>query len=784
MKRTPYQGALHQRSVSSLTPVDIGRYFKSRYSGEDVNNPFAKVGIVNACVKRSADAIASMPLRISTLDDEVVETGPLVMLAERPNPRMTRRAFWRALRAYVLLFGRAYIVKQLAGRQVVGYTVRSELEISENRNAVTSEVDFYRYRPIGAPGAGEQTLTTDEVHPVIDPDFGCGDLNRPMSPRQAVAIAIRQHYKADIANDASLDHGASGGLGLKTTGNLSKPQKDELEESLLQRHAGVRNRHKWMLLEGGLSVEKLFNTFAEMEFAELKNMTREDIAVGFGWNTIALGYQPDGGLGSGQTLEAAHLIVWTDQHLPTAEWFAEEWCEAIVTPFDSDRSLTVRDATRRKMRRAERCSRTMRNLKARAAALNQKFFAWFDSSGIPVLQKAGLELAKQASEWIDKGVPLNHVLSAYDLPFEEVAWGNTWHKPIGLHDVQADDGAPGDDDEPGFTPPPDSPDSPDAPDDDQADNEDDGDVKAASIRANVVLRELSEAALTNLWRQWRTSWAGLERTVRRKVKGHFSRLRAQTLKRLDEVMGGVKSIAPDQQRDLIGRILFDLVEENGKLIAGVSPLIRESLRLGGQQSMDEAAIAEGAEEPNLFNINDPEVGHAVRRRKVKISGINKTLQSRLRSQLAAGIGENETTAQLADRIRKEFNLAASRAKTIAMTETGAAVEDARQIGRKQAGVPSKSWLWSRKETGRPWHGETERITMADPVPNDQRFVLAQTGARTLHPRGDGLSAADAANCGCTTLARYPDDQVKDLRVIRTIKTRGFTTYDQLMKRAA
>jgi len=39
---------------------------------------YSQVSAVYACVKAKADALSQMPMMVSTVDDEVIESGPLV----------------------------------------------------------------------------------------------------------------------------------------------------------------------------------------------------------------------------------------------------------------------------------------------------------------------------------------------------------------------------------------------------------------------------------------------------------------------------------------------------------------------------------------------------------------------------------------------------------------------------------------------------------------------------------------------------------------------------------
>ena len=57
---------------------------------------YSNVAAVYAAVRAKAEAIAGMPLMVSTDDDQVMESGPLIDLVECPNPRTSMRAFLRS----------------------------------------------------------------------------------------------------------------------------------------------------------------------------------------------------------------------------------------------------------------------------------------------------------------------------------------------------------------------------------------------------------------------------------------------------------------------------------------------------------------------------------------------------------------------------------------------------------------------------------------------------------------------------------------------------------------
>lgn len=180
--------------------------------------------------------------------------------------------------------------------------------------------------------------------------------------------------------------------------------------------------------------------------------------------------------------------------------------------------------------------------------------------------------------------------------------------------------------------------------------------------------------MTALWTQWRATWAGLEKATLGKVRRQFNERRAKVLKAFDQVAGelappttedGAKALdLVNRNAGTIARILISIGTDAGnKLKVSVGSLLREAARLGGEQSMQEAAAAKGESPADArpFNMADPAVVAKLRQRESRISGIDATLKKRLAETLADGVDQGENTAQLSERIRSQFNFAADRA---------------------------------------------------------------------------------------------------------------------------
>ena len=720
-----------------------------------------------------------LPLMVSSAADQIIESGPLCDLAERPNAKMTGRQFRRHTSAHLDLFGRVHWWLHLdtMGRPLEVF-VLNPLQVKPKTDRHTGELIGWEYRPGGRLGQYAIDLPLEEVHTIIDPDFeDDADPIIGLSPRRAVAHAIAQFYKADIANSASLDNGLEPGFVIELRQGIGRPgdeQLADLAETLRWRYEGVQNRRRAMILYGA-ELKPLPVSYSDMEFTELKKMSRTDICAAFSVPPAVIGYYDDSNYAHAESAEQA---FWIKTILPRAVWLAEEWTLGVLDRFNGDRSLAIADARHAALSEEQAASYGHRRAFRATANRRRMYYAWFDDSGVPAVQKARLAGVDQASKWSALGVPLADIIDATDAPFPVRDWMRTWWKPLGLISVLDEEMSP----MPGVNDPAGS-----------EDPNDPGNV-AASMRRLAGhglpgADERSEATGARLHAAWRASWAGLERAMRSKVQKRFNAQRNETLARLAKVLAGeersLAALTPDRRRDLLGEIVFDLVAGNQKLLKVVGPLYRDSYRLGGEQTFHEASPessgtpAAGGPASGGFDVADPNVVDALRRRQVKIARVNTTLARRPRSKLGEAMQQGSTLDDMKALVRDEFNIAGHRAATIARTEIGAAVEEGRAIGRKQAGVPLKSWLSSRKETGRPSHLATEMMTLDAPIPNDQDFAIGTTGVTAPHPRASGRPEHDV-NCACTCLSRFPGDSVKSL--LERYTRRGFLTYEQLTAR--
>lgn len=161
---------------------------------------------------------------------------------------------------------------------------------------------------LGRPGV----IHVKAFHP-LDDHYGLGCLS-------AAAGAVAVHNAAARWNKALLDNAArpSGAL-VYDPGDgavLAADQYQRLKGEMEAQFQGAANAGRPMLLEGGLSWQKISLTPAEMDFAGLKAAAARDIALAFGVPPMLLGLPGDATYAN---YREANRALWRLTVLPLAE---------------------------------------------------------------------------------------------------------------------------------------------------------------------------------------------------------------------------------------------------------------------------------------------------------------------------------------------------------------------------------------------------------------------------------------------------------------------------------
>lgn len=278
------------------------------------------VTAVSACVTLISGAIAAMPMNIYRRS----ENGDLTqdynhslwwLLNEEFSARWSAAAGWSFLTASKLLHGDGFaeIVRDRNGN------VRGLVPIHPRRVRVIAYPDgsrlIYEIQPdptieTKAPDVGQiRVLDQDDMLHV--PGFGFNGLRGMSALRYSLrnsgrlAIAAQEFSKMFLQNSARPD------FALKTTGNLTDQQFDQLKERLSE-HLGPQNSGRPMILEGGLDIKELTMPLEEMQLLETRKFQVEEIARAFNVPPFMIGHtEKTSSWGTGVEAMGAGFVRYT-----------------------------------------------------------------------------------------------------------------------------------------------------------------------------------------------------------------------------------------------------------------------------------------------------------------------------------------------------------------------------------------------------------------------------------------------------------------------------------------
>lgn len=218
--------------------------------------------------------------------------------------------------------------------------------------------------------------------------------------------------------------------------------------------------------------------------------------------------------------------------------------------------------------------------------------------------------------------------------------------------------------------------------------------------------------------------------------------RTETLRKLDAAGKGAPALAQKSAADF----LFDLAKFALEFRGAMEKQHTHAIQTAGDQLLAELRL----DDP--FKAPPGEVLSFVRERQNKLSGVPDEVHARIKQSLEEGLQAGESTAQLAARVRAEFNaIDDARSRVIASTETAAAYGTGRAQAMAQAGVQWKAWLTSGNANVRAAHFEAGfDYSPENAIPIGEPFIVG--GEQLMHPGDQRGSPANTINCHCVSIA--------------------------------
>lgn len=213
----------------------------------------------------------------------MVPAHPALTVLNRPNDFFTRQELFESVQQHIDLVGEGWLaVSWLGGRPVELWPVRPDrmAPVRDPKNYLTG----YVYR---SPDGQLIPLKREEVIFIRVP--APWDAYRGAG---AVQTLVNQLWGAQYAaewNRKFFENSALPGGLIELPINLSDEQWEEFQNRWAETHKGVNNAHTVGMLEYGGKWVDLRYTQRDMEFVELRRVTREEVREAFGVHGHILG---------------------------------------------------------------------------------------------------------------------------------------------------------------------------------------------------------------------------------------------------------------------------------------------------------------------------------------------------------------------------------------------------------------------------------------------------------------------------------------------------------------
>ena len=254
---------------------------------------------VYACVQLIAGAIAALPMHVYRQAQDGDRTRDLNndlwwVLNEQFSPRWLASSGWSFLVGSKLLHGDGFAeILRGPGGRVSGlvplHPDRVRVVATPDGSRLVYEVhpDLTIERPL--PEVSRiRVIDQDDILHV--PGFGFNGL-RGLSPlKHALRVSGRLAISAQDFSAQFLQNMARPDYALKTDGNLTRQQVDDLREQLSNNHGGTMKGGKPMVLQGGLSIQALTMPLEEMQLLETRKFQVEEVARVYGVPAFMIGH--------------------------------------------------------------------------------------------------------------------------------------------------------------------------------------------------------------------------------------------------------------------------------------------------------------------------------------------------------------------------------------------------------------------------------------------------------------------------------------------------------------
>lgn len=637
---------------------------------------------------------------------ERIKVPALDSLLARPNPHMLRQDLILASIVQMLRSGETWWrMFDSAGRQLQTSTEEPRWIVPCSGDHVALRMpdnaqSTYAANMVGAwwqDKRTQETLLRESNLQIkfVDPD----NIMRGLAPEDIGLIEIETDWSAAMYDNAFFKNSAVPDGALVTEAPLMPEQRNSIREQFLQKHRGIKNAHTLAVLSHGMKYERLGDSHREMEYEKGRRFGREQVSILFGVPESELGNTKDTKYLNGITGNEA---LWGGVFLP------------IMTNIEDTLNDPVWGLSQRYAQRGG-------------------IYIGFDRTRVKALMDRIGEKMEQAERLWRMGVPLGVINSRLDLglpadlPSNEMTFFDA-----GVTSLQEVLNAGKDEEETG-------------PDDEDDDTEEEAKEAGGTADSPVLYRgvwESRDAMIRTIVDEIDSTWDYHAGKFNSKISAYLREYRRAMLEKVDALGASGKSIenwakGPNAEPYLLDektwkRRLSNLLKKNYKdaVVSAAKTVGRE---LGGL---------------NVFQIGQPSISKFIDKLAIKVTRVEDTIREALRISIGQGLQNGEVIADLKDRVRGVMNVAQSRAKTIARTESGFAINGGRYQTMKLEKVPGTEWSSFIDDVTRDSHVSV----------NGEKRKLGEKFSNGLrYPMEPGAPAEEVINCRCVAITLEPEE---------------------------
>lgn len=244
------------------------------YTGKAVSSAKAmRLTAVFACVRVLAESVGMLPCSLYELTENTrhVAKNEKVhqLLSVAPNDYMTPQEFWELLIVCLCLRGNFYAYKVKVFGEVTELLPLDPGRVEAKLNS--------RWEPVYTvtfPDGSRDVLSQDEIwHVRILTLDGLTGLSPIAYARQAVGLGMAtEEHGARLFGNGTVTSGV-----LKTEQKLTDEAYKRLKDDFQERHQGLVNSHKPMILEMGLDWKPISMSSEDAQFLETRKFQLEEI---------------------------------------------------------------------------------------------------------------------------------------------------------------------------------------------------------------------------------------------------------------------------------------------------------------------------------------------------------------------------------------------------------------------------------------------------------------------------------------------------------------------------